>query len=227
MVAMKRVVLVALAELLVPAAASAHPIEPLVTESAVPAPRNQLALGSQYSVLRGEDATEQELELEAAAGIGTRGELSFGTSIDAAEGTVGAVDVGAKLLLALEGPTGIDLSLAGSVATDGSGEASMFMGRSLLPGLYLQGRGGVEGAPGEGTAFDTAAALQWAPIPRFLPTLEATYGYGFGDKSNAAWIVPEAVYLIDINHLALKAAVPIGLAGDVEIGAIFGIDWQG
>jgi hypothetical protein len=97
----------------------------------------------------------------------------------------------------------------------------------VVPGLYLQGRLGVAGAAGAGVAGEAAAALQWAPIPRFLPTLEARVEHGFREDDDEVWVVPEAMWLLDINHLSIKLGLPIGLVGEVDVGVIVALDWQG
>jgi hypothetical protein len=77
-------------------------------------------------------------------------------------------------------------------------------------------------------ALEAATALQWAPVPRLLPTLEVTWRHAFADEgSNQALIVPEAILLLDMNHLSIKVAVPVGVTGATDVGVIVGLNWQG
>jgi hypothetical protein len=171
-----------------------------------------------------------------------------GGSIDATEGTIGPIVVGAKVLLLMEGHMPLDLALAGSLTSGQAGEGALLAGRSLVPGLYLQGKlavlassaqpveeapaakphtGGVEVA-GDSVSFQAATALQWSPSPHFLPTLEVQVTHSFAESGgDDVWIVPEMMLLLDLNHLSVKVGVPIGLAGDVDIGVIAALDWQG
>ena len=74
---------------------------------------------------------------------------------------------------------------------------------------------------------EAAAALQWAPNPRFLPTLEGKVEHAFRADDDEVWIVPEAMWLLDINHLSIKLGVPSGLVGEIDVGVIVALDWQG
>jgi hypothetical protein len=216
----------ALLLLLWPVAAAAHPIEPLVTGSPMPVPGDMAGAEVSYSALHGEKETEQEVEIEVAAGVGGHAEIAVGGSLDAAAGEVGAAEVGAKVLVLMEGPTGIDLALAGRLSSEREARGSLLVGRSLAPGFYLQARVTAAGAPGAASG-EAAAALQWSPIPRLLPTLEAQVVRDFKAETTAAWIVPEILWLPDINHLSFKLGVPMGLHGDMDVGMIAAVVWQG
>jgi hypothetical protein len=239
--------------------AGAHPIEPLLTESPMPTPRDTVNVDSSYSAMHGGGATEQGAQLAAALGIGGRAELTLAGSFDFNEGTVGAAIIGARVLVLMEGPHGIDLALQAAVSTDHAAEGAVLAGRSVAPGFYLQGRLTLAGAAApadnavavgflstrvdsrplllhvglidvesRSVALEGAAALQWAPTPRLLPTLEVTWRHGFaGDGSDDALVAPEAIFLLDMNHLSIKAAIPIGLTGATDVGVIVGLNWQG
>jgi hypothetical protein len=73
-----------------------------------------------------------------------------------------------------------------------------------------------------------SAALQWAPSPRLLPTIEAQVAHGFSSATTQVLLAPEIIWLIDMNHFSVKLAVPVTLqVDDVGVGIIAGIDWQG
>lgn len=235
---------------LFPAAAAAHPIEPLVTASPMPTPEGQFGVDASWSMLRDGGHDDHAFQLAVAAGIGGRAEISAGGSVDATAGTIGGVVVGAKVLLIMEGHTPLDLALAASLSTERAGEVSLLAGRTLHPGFYLQLRASVLGstveeeegtvtplarphaghveAAGDTVAIEGAGALQWSPSPRWLPTLEARYTHvasGAGD--DVLWIVPELMFLVDMNGLAVKLGVPIGISGATDVGVIAGVGWQG
>jgi len=239
--------------ILLPAVAAAHPIEPLVTGSPMPVDQDWIAADSIYSALHG-DGTEQAIALSLSGGIGGYAELSVAMTIDATEGSVGPVLVGGKFMLAMEGRRGIDVSIAAVFSSGGAVSGSLLLGRTLIPGLYLQAATGVAGSSGPSlTARAThlavgpaprhsadlpigddiilvhgAAALQWAPRPRWIPTLEARVAGTWdplGHHTDAE-IVPELIYLVEINHLSIKAGVPVGVTGELSYGFIGALDWQ-
>src|SRR5438067_6728144 len=119
----------------------------------------------------------------------------------------------------MEEPTGIDLALAGSLSTEREARGSVLAGRSVAPGFYLQGRITAAGEPG-GLSGEVAAALQWSPIPRLLPTLETQVTRDFKADTTAVWLVPAIMWLADLNRLPFKLGVPIGLHGDMDLGMI-------
>lgn len=233
-----------------PMAVAAHPIEPLVTSSPMPVPEDQIDVDSTYQALHGQGHTDHGVQLGVTAGIGPRAEISVGGGVDATEATIGPIVVGAKVLLVMEGHAPLDLALAASVTSGQSGVAALLLGRSVAPGFYLQGKVALlgssaeadtvaatpaklphtvdEGVAGKSVSLQAAAALQWSPAPRFLPTLEAqaTHSFAAGGGDDV-WIVPEMMFLLDMNHLSVKVGVPIGLAGELDVGVIAALDWQG
>jgi hypothetical protein len=239
--------------LLFPAVAMAHPIEPLVTGSPMPVDQDWIAADSTYSALH-DSGTEQAIALALSAGIGWFAELTVAVTIDATEATVGPVVAGGKFMLAMEGRRGIDLSVAALFSSAGAVSGTLLVGRTLIPGFYLQAAVGVDGASAPSLAasvthlalgpvprhggdlpigndivvFHGAAALQWAPRPRWIPTLEGRVARTWDPLGNHtdAEIVPELIYLIDINHLSIKSGVPIGLTGELSYGFIGSLDWQ-
>lgn len=237
---------------LLPATALAHPIEPLVTESPMPTPEGQFGVDASWSMLREGDHNDHGFQLAVAAGIGGRAEISAGGSVDATAGSIGGAVIGAKVLVLMEGHTPLDLALAASVSTERAGEVSLLAGRSVAPGFYLQLRASVLGstveeeeaapaakplarphtadvaASGDSVALEGAGALQWSPSPRWLPTLEARYThFASGSGDDELWIVPEVMFLVDMNALSVKVGVPIGIAGETDVGVIAGFGWQG
>jgi hypothetical protein len=236
--------------------AIAHPIGPLFTDTPMPTPRDWTSVDARYSALRSNGEVEQGVPLSIEVGIGGRAEVSVGGSIDATEGTIGPVEVGGKVLLVMEGASGVDLALSGRFSSEGAADGTLAIGRSLVPGLYAQAAVGVQGssaaepaippgatairiAPvprhstlgfvtGNAVGLHGAAALQWAPRPRLIPTLEAVVTRAWGEVSDATQVlaVPEMIYLLDINHLAVKAAVPIGLYGATDVGVVAAMAWQ-
>jgi hypothetical protein len=235
--------------------ASAHPIEPLVTGSPMPVPQDSIAADSVYSAVNS-GATEQTIGLSLAGGIGGMAEISVATAIDATEGNVGPIVAGGKFLFAMEGRRGIDLALQAAFASDGVIDGTLLAGRTLIPGLYLQGAAGVVGASGPALAARAtsltlhrapqprhgvdlpsgsnlivvhgAAALQWAPRPRWIPTFEVAGSRTFDDLGthHDVVVVPELIYLVEINHLSVKAGVPIGVSGTTSYGVLASLDWQ-
>jgi hypothetical protein len=240
-------------------AAGAHPIEPLLTGAPMPVPRDYVAFDAGYSILRTGTDQDQAVPLTISAGIGGRAEISVGASWGSDVRAFGPVTLGGKYLALMEGPTGIDVALAADFSSAGDALGSLLVGRSLMPGVYLQATGSFgqgasvptsqhttalllarpggahilheagAAAPVGGELLRGAAALQWAPRPHWIPTLEAQLLRTFtgGGGRTDVWVAPELIYLIEINHLAIKAALPVGLQGTLELGVIASLDWEG
>jgi len=240
-----------------PLTAWAHPIEPLITGAPMPISRDWVALDAGYAVEHAGDATEQQVPLSVAAGIGGWAEIGASIAIDSARGAVGPVWVGGKVLFLMEDARGLDLALAVAFGSNQSVRGALLGGRSVAPGFYLQASASVQGfgdtsatpaplhrllgharplhaaddgvvPPGTDLLVAGAAALQWAPRPRLLPTFEVQLSRAFantGDVSSVL-LVPELIYLLQINHLSIKLAVPVGVAGPTDIGLLGQLDWQ-
>jgi hypothetical protein len=240
-----------------PAGALGHPIEPLVAGSPMPVPRDWIAADVGYIASHEQDHVDQTVPFSLAAGIGGHAELLVGGSIDARSGTVGPLVAGGKLLLVMEGASGLDLAVSATVSSAGSAAGSLLGGRTVLPGLYVTASAQVAGTSADSdggsaparsqrrpsplhsvdaaqTAADsiavrTAAAVQWAPRPRILPTLEAQWTRTFADGAadhTEVQIVPELIGLLEINHLGVKLAVPVGVTGSTDIAVLASLDWQ-
>jgi len=243
----------ALLLLLMGGSAAAHPIEPLVTRAPMPVPRDYVALDVGYGALHQGSAFQQDVPLSLAAGIGGHAEVFVGGRVDATVQKVGPISVGGKLLLMMEGARGIDLAVSASFGSDSSVHGGLLAGRTLLPGIYLQAAGTIDAISSTATttlgilplnamlrhdvgpvlsgntvAVTGASALQWAVRPRIIPTFEvqATRIYFETTKELDIWIVPEIIYLLEINHLAIKAGTPIGITGATDFGVLTSIAWE-
>jgi len=240
-----------------PLAAQAHPIEPLVTGAPMPIPRDWVALDAGYGALHAGTATDQQVPLSIAAGIGGWAEIGASTAIDATGGAMGPVRVGGKVLLTMEDARSLDLALAIAFGSNESVRGALLGGRSIAPGFYLQASASVEGSgdasspsapargllrrarplhavdgvaqpPGTSLIVAGAAALEWAPRPCVLPTFELQLARAFADAGDvtSVLLVPELIYLLQINHLSIKLALPVGVAGPADIGLLAQLDWQ-
>jgi hypothetical protein len=62
-------------------------------------------------------------------------------------------------------------------------------------------------------------------LPTIETRLQRTF-VGAGPDQAASLVAPELIYLPWPNHLAIKAALPIGLAGPTDYGVLAAIEYE-